>query len=240
MMKTKANKFKIIGIIQARMGSERLPNKMSLNLDGSPIIEWVISRIKQSKLIDKFVLATSLSKENDYLIKISKKYQIESYRGSENNVLSRFVDISTKEKADFIVRICADNPFVDPNEIDRLIKFYFSKECEYACNHQHKINGEYADGFGAEIFSRDILNKIDNQVKSDSNKEHVTLYLWENRKHFNIMEVPAPIELKYPDLRFDIDTKDDFSKLKQLIKEGINISSSAKQIVKIYNSTSIK
>ena len=109
------------------MGSTRLPNKMSLNLDGYPIIEWVISRIKQSKLIDKFVLATSLSKENDYLIEISKKYQIESYRGSENNVLSRFVDISTKEKADFIVRICADNPFVDPNEIDRLIKFYFSK-----------------------------------------------------------------------------------------------------------------
>ena len=75
-MKTKAKKSKIIGIIQARMGSERLPNKMSLNLDGFPIIEWVISRIKQSKLIDKFVLATSLSKENDYLIEISKNRMV--------------------------------------------------------------------------------------------------------------------------------------------------------------------
>lgn len=240
MIKTKANKSKIIGIIQARMGSERLPNKMSLNLDGYPIIEWVISRIKQSKLIDKFVLATSLSKENDYLIEIAKKHQVESYRGSEDNVLSRFVDISTKEKADFIVRICADNPFVDHNEIDRLIKFYLSKDCEYACNHQHKINGGYADGFGAEIFSHDLLKKMNRQVKSDSNKEHVTLYLWENRKYFKIMEVPAPIELKYPNLRFDVDTIDDFSKLKQLIKDGINISSSAKQIVKVFNSKLIK
>jgi Spore coat polysaccharide biosynthesis protein F, CMP-KDO synthetase homolog len=234
MKKNKKNK--IVGIIQARMGSKRLPKKMSLELGGYPIIEWVINRVKKCKLIDKFILATSLLEENDYLINMSRKHMIKSYRGSEENVLSRFVDISKMENPDFIVRICADNPFIDHNEINRLIKFYLSKNCDYACNHQHKINSGYADGFGAEIFSYDLLKKINNNVKTNSSKEHVTLHLWKNQKKFNIMEVPAPPELNYPNLRFDLDNSDDLLKLENLVNMGINIHSSAKKIVKVFNS----
>ena len=227
--------YNIIGIIQARMGSTRLSNKMSMDLGGYPIIEWVISRSKKSKLINKLVLATSLLKENDYLINFSKKYMIDSYRGCENNVLSRFVNISKNENADIIVRICADNPFIDHNEIDRLIKFYLSKNCDYACNNQNKLNSGYADGFGAEIFSYDLLQKVNEKVISAENKEHVTLYLWKNKKDYNMMEVPAPVSLKYPDLRFDLDDLDDYAKLQELINNGINIYSSAKEIISVFN-----
>ena len=86
-------KQKVGIIIVVRITSTRLPNKMSLDLGGFPIIDWVITRSKRSKLIDKFILATSSSIENDYLIEVSNKHMIESYRGSENNVLSRFLDI---------------------------------------------------------------------------------------------------------------------------------------------------
>ena len=102
-------------------------------------------------------MATSTLTENDYLINHSKSLSVSTYRGSENNVLSRFVEISRKEKADIIIRICADNPFVDPIEIDRLIEFFKSKKCEYSFNHQNRLDSGYADGFGAEIFSTKLL-----------------------------------------------------------------------------------
>lgn len=220
------------------MGSTRLPNKMSLNLGGFPIIDWIITRSKRSKLIDKFILATSSSIENDYLIEVSNKHMIASYRGSENNVLSRFLDIALKENADIIVRICADNPFIDPGEIDRLIKFYINIDCEYACNHQDRLDSGYADGFGAEIFSSDVLSKINSLAKKKDHREHVTKYIWDNKNDFKIAVVPSPKELHFPSYKFDIDTPADKKPLEILINNGITINSSAKEIVALHNNLS--
>ena len=228
------NGNKVIGIIQARMGSTRFPGKMSADLGGYPIIDWVIRRSKQSKLIHKLVLATSTKTENDYLVEVSNKHMIESYRGSENNVLSRFLDIALKENADIVVRICADNPFIDPGEIDRLIKFYINTDCEYACNHQDRLDSGYADGFGAEIFSSDVLSKINSLAKKKDHREHVTKYIWDNKNDFKIAVVPSPKELHFPSYKFDVDTMEDKNCLENLIANGISIDSSAKKIVALY------
>ena len=159
-------KYKIIGIIQARMGSKRLPKKMSYYLGDYPIIDWVIQRSKKSKLIQKCVLATSTRTENDYLVERANKYSIDNYRGSEDNVLSRFVEIVNKENADVIVRICADNPFIDPDEIDRLLDNFLIYKPDYAFNHIPAMGNNYADGFGAEIFSSKVLNIISKKSKN--------------------------------------------------------------------------
>ena len=100
-------------------------------------------------------------------------------------MLTRFIDaVKGIQKAN-IIRICADNPFIDPTEINKLISFYKRKEYDYVCNRQ-VFSKVYCDGFGAEIFSIDLLRKLDKLVKDKNLREHVTLYLWKNKKKFNI------------------------------------------------------
>ena len=228
--------MKIIGIIQARMGSKRFPEKMSANLGNHSIIDWVLIRSKKAKSINKLVLATSVLSENDYLVNQSKSFSIPAYRGSEDNVLSRFVEISKKENADIIVRICADNPFIDPIEIDRLINFFKLNDCEYSFNHQNRLNSGYADGFGAEIFSSNLLYHINAQLLNKSHCEHVTKYIWDNKALFNIKPLKSPKKINYPKYKFDIDTYQDKKTLDKLVSGGVSINSDAKSIIQVYRS----
>ena len=200
------------------MGSSRFPRKMIAKLGPFKIIEWVLSRVKKSTMLDEVLLATTDLPQDDVLVNIADKCSVNVYRGSELDVLKRFGEAADKTKAETIIRVCADNPFVDSNEIDRLIKFYKSIDCDYACNHQNRSNSGYADGFGAEIFSNDLLIRLNEMEINESYREHVTLYLWDNQKQYKIMVVPAPAGLKYPNLSFDIDTHEDLSSMELLVK----------------------
>jgi len=113
-----------VAIIQARMGSSRLPGKMMMELAGTPIIEWVVRRVQGAALLDDIIVATSDADIDDGLALIAKNLGVQVFRGSEANVLDRFIKAAEYCEADTIVRICADNPLIDPGEIDRLIKFY--------------------------------------------------------------------------------------------------------------------
>jgi len=222
-----------VAIIQARMGSSRLPGKMMMELAGTPIIEWVVRRVQGAALLDDIIVATSDADIDDDLALIAKNLGVQVFRGSEANVLDRFIKAAEYCEADTIVRICADNPLIDPGEIDRLIKFYNSESFDYVCNHQNRLGSGYADGFGAEIFGFLALNKIASMDLSDRHKEHVTLYFWDNANQTSIRSLPAPSALNYPELRFDIDTYDDFCALKVLVENGVSISMEAEEIIKV-------
>ena len=226
-------KLEVTGIIQARMGSARLPSKMMKNLGGIPILEWVIKRARSAKSIDKLVVATSQLKEDDLIEQLASSLKVIVFRGSEKNVLKRFVDAAKFAKAKNIIRICADNPFIDPYEIDRLAKYFFEKKCDYAFNHQNRFDTNYADGFGAEIFSFSTLKKILTAAVDESHYEHVTKYIWDNASAYNIGAIMAPNELAYPDLRFDVDSEQDLLYLQYLVDSGVSIQSRAAEIVKI-------
>ena len=101
----------------------------------------------------------------------------------------------------------------------------------YVCNHQNKLGNNYADGFGAEIFWVTLLESMNKNVNNYFQREHVTLHLWENKDNFELNSVPAPPELAYPDLRFDVDEPKDLEKLKKICYNGINIDSTAHEIV---------
>lgn len=221
---------KIVAIIQARIGSARLPYKMMLSLHGSPIIEWVISRVKKSIELDDIVVAIPQSKDNDILEKYIQKMSIKVFRGSESNVLSRFFEAAKYENATHIVRVCADNPLVDGNEIDNLIEFYKNNPCDYAYNHIPKEN-LYPDGLGAEIISFNVLNDLYQEVTLQHHKEHCFSYIWDNKENFTIKTFdPKEKYLHHPELKFDIDTFDDYFKL--AMKE-ININMTSKELVTI-------
>lgn len=202
---------KVVGIIQARMGSSRFPGKMSADLSGFPIIDWVLIRSKQSKLFDEMVLATSTKAENDYLVEKAKEYSIGYYRGSEQDALSRFMDIAESENADIIVRICADNPFICGSEIDRVIRLFLDKMPDYAFNHIPAMGNNYVDGVGAEVFSYNSLHNIHVNAKNLEQREHVTKYIWDNIEDYKVESIPAPESLTYPEVHLDVDTSSDLT-----------------------------
>lgn len=223
--------MKTVAIIQARLGSTRLPYKMMLSLHGKPLIEWVIKRVQKSKKLDDIVVAIPISQENDILENYIKKLGVKVYRGSESNVLNRFYEAVKNENVTHIVRICADNPLIDGNEIDNLIKFYIKNSCDYAYNHIPKDN-LYPDGLGAEIISFELLKFLNENVVLQNHKEHCLSYIWDNKEKFTIKTFDPPNKkLHRADVKLDVDTFDDYYKL--AIK-NFDINTSSEELIKLF------
>jgi spore coat polysaccharide biosynthesis protein SpsF len=222
-----------VAIIQARMGSSRFPGKMLVRLGGIPLLEWVVRRLLRATTPAQVVLATSEGEGDDKLAELAANLGVAVFRGSEEDVLGRFLGAANMSDADNVVRICADNPFVDPIEIDRLVTFFATNPCDYACNHLDRLGSGYADGFGAEIFSVGLLNQLVGLAKDARYREHLTLYLWEHQSRFRIKAMDAPLDLRFPDLRFDIDQPRDLSRLESLVASGVGIETPAASIVEI-------
>jgi len=207
---------KIVGIIQARMGSSRLPGKMTMDLCGHPILQWVIERCKRASALDEVVLATTTNPEDNDLISLAQDLGIQTFRGNEQDVLQRFIKAADCYKATVVVRICADNPLVSPEEIDRLVDFYLSNLPDYAFNHIPQLGNGYPDGLGAEILSAELLRTIGQNAKDRKYREHVTLYLWDNRESFDFKTIPCPEPYNHPEMKLDIDTYEDFLKMQKI------------------------
>ena len=222
--------MRTIGIIQARLGSSRLPNKMLLSLHGKPIIEWVVKRLKKSELLDGIIIAIPDTKKDNVLEYYLNKLNVKVFRGSESNVLNRFHEAVKNEKADNIVRVCADNPLICGKEIDNLIKFYLENRCDYAYNHIPK-NNLYPDGLGAEIVSFELLNWLNENVKEEEHKEHCFSYIWDNQDEFLIKTFNPKKELQYPNIKLDVDTFDDYCKL---ALSPVEIDMKAEEIIRIF------
>lgn len=220
---------KVVGIIQARMGSSRLPGKMMMDLCGDTVLQWVIERCKRASSLSEIVLATTTNPEDDCLVTLSQNLETQTFRGSEQDVLGRFIKAAKYFEATIVVRICADNPLVAPEEIDRLVEFFLSESSDYAFNHIPRLNNNYPDGFGAEILSTELLEKIGQSTKDKKYRGHVTLYLWENSELFNIKTLPCPAPYNHPEMKLDIDTLEDFSHM-QKICENLSFESTAAEI----------
>jgi len=201
----------IVGVIQARMGSARFPGKMMSQLGGFPLVEWVLRRVRKSLLLDRIVLATSTGEENGPLEKVASSLAVETFRGDEQNVLSRFAAIAESTRADVVVRICGDNPFICPAEIDRVIRLYLENKPDYAFNHIPRMENDYVDGLGAEVLSGELLRHIASSTKEQRYTEHVTMYIWDHMDSYKIMTVKAPAEFAYPDVVLDVNEPDDIS-----------------------------
>jgi spore coat polysaccharide biosynthesis protein SpsF len=220
---------KVVAIVQARMGSTRLPNKMMLSLHGYPICEWVYRRVLESKKINNVIFSLPDTKENDVLEWYLKSIGSSVFRGSENNLVDRYLRSARLLKADVVVRVCADNPFVSASEIDKLVDFFLSNKCDYAYNHIPKENN-YPDGIGAEICSIRTLEDINQRKISVQEKEHVFNYIWNNPSQY-IIKTFEPIEgLSAPKLKLDIDTMDDYL---MLLEKKYEIKMSAAEIIKV-------
>jgi len=204
-------------IIQARMGSHRLPGKSLMPVwKDMSLLELVLNRITQAKLPNKIILATSAKKKDDRLISIAEKYGVEIIRGSENDVLGRFVQAYKSYPANAIVRAAADNPLLDPGIIDKLISFFWDNQpCDYASN-LGPISG-YPDGVGVEMVSAKTLLHLEREAKDMRYREHVVTYLHKNRDYISKLQ-RAPPEFHRPGYRLDIDFFEDLVFVRELVK----------------------
>jgi len=215
-------------IIQARMGSSRLPGKVLMNIGKKPILQWVIERTKRAKLIDGVMVATSNKKQDDSIERLVKKLNVECFRDSEEDVLKRFHLAAQKKKASTIVRITADCPFIDPLIIDKIIKVHFKNKNDYTAN---DVESNYSRGMDVEIFNFESLEKANFNAKKTYQREHVTAFIYEHPEIFKIEISKAKGILKRPKFRLCVDTKEDLQVIRKIYKA---LSESRKEI-NIYN-----
>lgn len=202
-------KMNIVAIIQARMGSTRLPGKIMTDLCGRPMLWHIVNRVRQSRYIDDVIIATSVEQGDNAVEQMAKENKISVWRGSQNNVLERFYDCATHYKADVVVRLTGDNALVDAGIIDMGISYFQENEYDYICYRQG-----LPLGMAAEIFTYDALKQAYESAEDAQCLEHVTPYLYKNPNLFRIERVPCMGD-DYSYLRWTMDTEQD----KELIVE---------------------
>ena len=205
---------KTIAIVQARMGSKRLPQKMMKDICGKPLIQHVFERLSYSKCIDKIILATTNKKQDDSLSEFIIRLGFDVYRGSENNVLSRYHEAANKFKANIIVRVTGDCPLIDPKVVDSVINYFKDKEYDYVSN---ITPPSYPDGLDTEVFSFFSLQKAQDLAILSSEREHVTPFIIKNPQIFKIGNFLNPF-MNLSDHRWTVDTVEDLELVKKIYK----------------------
>ena len=201
------NNLNIVAIVQARMGSTRLPGKVMKTILDKHVILWDIDRVSLSKLIDEIVVAIPHGKENDVIVDTIKEYndRVVTTRGSEDDVLDRYYQAAVQTNADVVIRITSDCPLIDPVVTDQVIEHFLDTDCDYCSN---SLIGTYPIGLDTEAFSFKALEKAWNEATKDYEKEHVTPYIIETPDKFKLLNVAHDVDLSH--MRWTLDTKEDF------------------------------
>jgi len=215
--------MKTMAIIQARMGSSRLPGKVLRPVCGTPLIIHMLTRLKRSKNLDQIWVATSKNTENDPLEKVVKDFGIPVYRGSENDVLSRYFELASQYKPMWVIRLTGDCPLIDPEMLDSMLDFAFKHidEFDYVTN---AVKPTFPDGLDIEIFKYELLELAHNAGKDPAEREHVTaFFLGKNPQSKNIRTYHYQGEKDYSHLRWTVDRPEDFELVKIIFEHFMNI-----------------
>ena len=195
----------IIGIIQARTGSTRLPGKVVKKIGDRTVLEILLTRLKNVSALTELIVATTTKSEDNIIEKISLENSVKVFRGSENNVLDRYYEAAKKYNADIIVRITSDNPLVSLDLISFQIEYLIQNNCDYVGSKEVIL------GTAVETFSFQSLKKAWYNAKNKYEMEHVTPYIYEHRDIFTVEYISPLRNLEKKDIRLTIDTIEDFN-----------------------------
>lgn len=201
----------IAAIIQARLGSIRLPGKVLKKINGKPLIAQIINRLGCCKNIDNILLATTTNSIDDKLVEWCQDNGVACFRGDENNVLKRYYDAATAIKADIIVRITADDPFKDSKVIDSVINLLLQNNLDFAFNNSPP---SFPEGLDTEVFTYEAIERATQAETTDFEKEHVTQYFYHNPDKFKMQNYAYKEDISY--MRLTVDTEKDFELAKIL------------------------
>lgn len=217
--------MKIVCIVQARMGSERLPGKVMKKINGHPMISYTLNSLKKSRYIDEIVLATSTLELNDPLAQYVENINFNVFRGEdENNVLERYKLAADKYNGDVIIRVTGDCPLINPIIVDHVVTKFLMYDYDYV---RLDVPDTFQRGFDVEVFSKEALDKVYEKVCSKENinnkvcdkfREHVTFYIYTHMEEFKIGYVKG--EDKYfenRDVNLSVDTEEDFKRVESIL-----------------------
>lgn len=217
--------MKITAIIQARMGSTRLPGKVMMKIQGKTVLEHVISRVQLSKEIDEIIVATTNKPDDDVIVDEAMRLGVKCFRGPEEDVLSRYYYAAKENNTDVIVRITSDCPLIDPLVIDEMVSeykmLYKVDKIDYLSN---TIKRTYPRGLDVEIVSFKGIEEAFSYADKHYQREHVTPYFHDNPQKFILINYQSKVD--YSDYRLTLDTTEDLELIttiySNLYKNGID------------------
>ena len=207
---------KIGCIIQARMGSTRLPGKVMMNVeDQKPVLYFVIKQMQECKLIDKIIVATTTNEEDNQIANYSKNLGIDFFRGSSEDVLDRYYQCAKEYSVSTIVRIPSDKPLIDPEIVDNVINRFKNNSYDYITN--FLPNSTFPSGSEVEIFSINALERVWKKAKLPSEREHVTSYFSNHEDEFKITHIENSENLSH--LRWAVDRIEDLDLVRLIVSK---------------------
>ena len=226
----------IIAIVQARMGSSRLPKKVLMDIEGTSSLRFMIDRVEKSTLIDKTIVATTNDERDDQIVKFCNDNNILCFRGSENDVLDRYYQSAKKYEATTVVRLTSDCPLIDPDVIDETINLFLKEKVDYASNAVPPDKKKYPDGSDVEVFSFDALKRSWVETKDLKDREHVTFYIWKRNKNFTTALLDN--EHDWGKYRITVDYIEDLELVREIVKKlnDNNLDGTTKEIIEIIES----
>lgn len=201
-------------IIQARVGSTRLPNKVLFDLEGKTVLEQVINRVSRSKLISDAIVAATILKRDLTIVNLCSGKGIKVYCGSENDVLDRYYQAARLFGVEHIVRITSDCPLIDPEIIDDVIKLHLKNKSDYTTN---TLKGTFPDGEDVEVFTFKALRQAWQKAGLASEREHVTPYIRKHPEIFKLTNLEYPVNLSGK--RWTLDETKDYKFIRLIYKK---------------------
>jgi spore coat polysaccharide biosynthesis protein SpsF len=207
--------MKVVAIIQARMGSTRLPGKVMKKILNKTLLEYQIERVKKCKTIDQIIIATTSRKNDNQIIEFCRKFSVSYYRGSEEDVLARYFEAATFYESDVIVRLTSDCPVLDPQIIDKVVNCYLQNKnrVDYVSN---TLERTYPRGMDTEVMSYEALKNAFLNAKEQRFREHVTAYIYNHPQIFNVLNVEDNRDQS--SYRLTVDTEEDLQLITNIIQ----------------------
>jgi spore coat polysaccharide biosynthesis protein SpsF len=195
---------RIVAIVQARMGSTRLPGKVLAEIQGHPMLWYVVERTRAAETVDDVVVATTTELADDPIVTFCREHGVGCFRGSEQDVLDRYYQAALRYKADAVVRITGDCPLIDPEIIDKTVRAFLREGPDYASN---CVERTFPRGLDTEIFAFQALDTAWREASRPYQRAHVTPYIYENPERFTIVSVVGNED--YSAYRWTVDTPED-------------------------------
>jgi spore coat polysaccharide biosynthesis protein SpsF len=205
----------VIALIQARMGSQRMPGKVAEEIAGRPLLAHVIDRVTRSRMVSRVAVATSTQPADDQVVAIAGEAGAAWFRGSEDDVLDRFLAAARHFEADAVVRICGDCPLVDPGVIDEAVGRHLREGADYTDN--CRLVKTFPRGLDVEVANTAALEIAARDGQAPEDREHVTFYFYHSRPdRFRIALLEARGALRRPELRLTVDVPEDLALMRAI------------------------
>lgn len=209
--------LRTVAIVQARMGSTRLPAKVLAEISGKPMLAWVVDRARLAQSLDEVIVATSVEDQDQPIADLCKEQSYACCRGSMTDVLDRYHQCAGAADAEVIVRLTADCPLIDPGLIDMTVQAFVNADSPVAfATNRLPWDRTYPIGLDIEVCSKEVLDIAWREAEQQHQREHVMPFIYEHPERFAVLELRS--EIDYSDMRWTVDTQADLSLIRIIVE----------------------